>query len=270
LGITCYDTITSSFIEPLKTVPGFSSLCIKDSLWVEVKSNAGMGAFINYTWFKDSLDAGTTAASPHLFVYGNAGMQKLKVVQHFETCRDSVMANVYTNSNSVPLNITGLTSVKALDTASYHLPFAVGNAYAWNVTGGSIQSGQGSSSILVKWGNTISLGKIEALVQNVFSCLDSSSLIVNIGSVGIKENKQIGFVLFPNPSTDKLTLSTLMGELFDGDMVVTDMAGRVFLEQNLTQKMQQVEINVSEIPAGLYLLRLNNEKGMIHFIFEKK
>jgi uncharacterized membrane protein len=138
------------------------------------------------------------------------------------------------------------------------------------VTGGSIQSGQGSSSILVKWGNTISLGKIEALVQNVFSCLDSSSLIVNIGSVGIKENKQIGFVLFPNPSTDKLTLSTLMGELFDGDMVVTDMAGRVFLEQNLTQKMQQVEINVSEIPAGLYLLRLNNEKGMIHFIFEKK
>jgi hypothetical protein len=61
-----------------------------------------------------------------------------------------------------------------------------------------------------------------------------------------------------------------MGELFDGDMVVTDMAGRVFLEQNLTQKMQQVEINVSEIPAGLYLLRLNNEKGMIHFIFEKK
>jgi hypothetical protein len=34
--------------------------------------------------------------------------------------------------------------------------------------------------------------------------------------------------------------------------------------------MQQVEINVSEIPAGLYLLRLNNEKGMIHFIFEKK
>jgi hypothetical protein len=270
LGITCYDTITSSFIEPLKTVPGFSSLCIKDSLWVEVKSNAGKGAFINYTWFKDSLDAGITAASPHLFVYANAGMQKLKVVQHFETCRDSVMANVYTNSNSVPLNVTGLTSVKALDTATYHLPFVAGNAYAWNVTGGSIQSGQGSSSILVKWGNTLSLGKIEALVQNVFSCLDSSNLMVNIGSVGIKENKQIGFVLFPNPSTDKLTLSTLMGELFDGDMVVTDMAGRVFLEQNLTQKMQQVEINVSEIPAGLYLLRLNNEKGMIHFIFEKK
>ena len=63
---------------------------------------------------------------------------------------------------------------------------------------------------------------------------------------------------------------TCMGELFDGELLVTDMAGRVLIEQNLTQKMQQVEVNISEIPAGLYLLRLNNDKGMIHFIFEKK
>jgi hypothetical protein len=180
------------------------------------------------------------------------------------------MINVHTSPNPVKLNITGLTSVKALDTATYYLSFVAGNLYNWYITGGSIQSGQGSSSVLVKWGNTLSLGKIEAVVQNVFSCLDSSILMVNIGSVGIKENKQIGFVLFPNPSTDKLTLSTRMGELFDGELLVTDMAGRVLIEQNLTQKMQQVEVNISEIPAGLYLLRLNNDKGMIHFIFEKK
>lgn len=270
LGAVCYDTITSSFIERLKTVPGVASLCIKDSLLVEVKSNVGKGAFINYTWFKDSLDAGTTAPSPHLFVYGTTGMHRGKVVQNFETCRDSVMINVHTSPNPVKLNITGLTSVKALDTATYYLSFVAGNLYNWYITGGSIQSGQGSSSVLVKWGNTLSLGKIEAVVQNVFSCLDSSILMVNIGSVGIKENKQIGFVLFPNPSTDKLTLSTRMGELFDGELLVTDMAGRVLIEQNLTQKMQQVEVNISEIPAGLYLLRLNNDKGMIHFIFEKK
>jgi hypothetical protein len=268
-GVSCYDTISVSFIERLKTIPTFTSQCIKDSIWIAVSSNLGNVNNINYTWFEDSLATGFLAPSPQLLVYAQAGLHRLKVVQTFEGCRDSVLMNIYASAATPPIHITGLTSVKALDTASYYLPFVTGNNYVWKVTGGTIKSAQGSS-ILVEWGNTVPIGKVEALVQNVHSCLDTTTLSINIGSVGLKENKQIGFVLFPNPSTDKLTLSTRMGELFDGQMMVTDMAGRIIFEQNLTQKMQQVELNVSEIPAGLYLLRLNNDQGMIHFIFEKK
>ncbi|MDZ4668215.1 MAG: T9SS type A sorting domain-containing protein [bacterium] len=268
-NVACYDTITTSFIEPMNLNMNVGPKCIKDSLLLEVKTNLGNGTWINYTWYKDSLNAGIIAPSPHLLVYPNTGRQRIKVVQNFEQCADSATLIVY--SNPLYANfISGLTTVKLNETASYSLTLQPNNSYNWKVTGGTIQSGQGTATVSVKWGNTASMGKVEAMIQNANSCLDTSSLLVNIGSVGLKENEQTGFVLFPNPSTDKLTLSSRMGDLFDGTLTITDMAGRVLFEQYLNQKSQQVQIPVSDFPAGLYLLRLNNDKSQAHFIFEKK
>ena len=63
--------------------------------------------------------------------------------------------------------------------------------------------------------------------------------------------------LFPNPATDKITID-LSGKTMVRDLVIVNVQGQDILTQKSTEPITQIDI--SSLPAGIYFVRLTNDK----------
>ncbi|WP_187261090.1 T9SS type A sorting domain-containing protein [Pontibacter beigongshangensis] len=61
--------------------------------------------------------------------------------------------------------------------------------------------------------------------------------------------------IYPNPTADKITLSYKQPGS-QATLQITDIAGRIVFEKQLPYAVQQQELDLSNFPAGLYMLRL--------------
>ncbi len=66
------------------------------------------------------------------------------------------------------------------------------------------------------------------------------------------------FQLFPNPATDRVTLSLPSNGFAETTLTILDLLGRQLLKQKILPGpgSGQVDISLSEIPTGIYLLRM--------------
>ncbi|MEM6270306.1 MAG: DUF4397 domain-containing protein [Bacteroidota bacterium] len=74
------------------------------------------------------------------------------------------------------------------------------------------------------------------------------------------ENGEFG--LFPNPATNNVTLRYNVEKPGEMNVTVRDLTGRVLMTQNVgTQGIgeQDINLNVSELPSGTYMVELNND-----------
>ena len=70
--------------------------------------------------------------------------------------------------------------------------------------------------------------------------------------------------LYPNPVTDKACLQYRLSDNSFVGITVTDLLGRVVLQQNLpaqTAGIHLVELDLSQLPSGVYLCRIRTDKG---------
>jgi hypothetical protein len=77
--------------------------------------------------------------------------------------------------------------------------------------------------------------------------------------VGMKETSRIkGFVMYPNPATDKVTIKA------DESMLISvlDIQGKTILVQ--TEKTKETSINTDEWPNGMYIISIETEAGISH------
>ena len=118
-----------------------------------------------YSWSNglttDTIRVGglTAAGSPHTFtVTGSVG-----------TCNDSRTINVFVNPIPATGPITGSISVCANDTAVSYAVSPTGGNYTWSITGGTIDSGQNSDSIVVSW-DSAGVGTLSVVDTNAFGC----------------------------------------------------------------------------------------------------
>ena len=64
--------------------------------------------------------------------------------------------------------------------------------------------------------------------------------------------------LYPNPTNDVLTVKTFASRFENFDVRVTDVEGRIVLRERYTMPsgMQQHNLDVSELPSGIYCISL--------------
>lgn len=62
------------------------------------------------------------------------------------------------------------------------------------------------------------------------------------------------FQLFPNPTSESLTVNYTGSVLSNSEIIIADVAGRIVLRQSLTQEQQTLD--VSRLQAGMYVLTL--------------
>jgi extracellular elastinolytic metalloproteinase len=79
--------------------------------------------------------------------------------------------------------------------------------------------------------------------------------------VGIQNIESLGITVYPNPATDKIVISNPV--LMDAQLELINLQGMVLKSETLNSAKQ--EINISQYPDGIYLLRINS-KGKIETI----
>ncbi len=74
------------------------------------------------------------------------------------------------------------------------------------------------------------------------------------------QNEENGiFTVFPNPAKDKLSISFL--ELFTGDISITDLLGKNFLEVKI-MRQKSVMMDVSGLQKGIYFMLIKGNKSV--------
>lgn len=103
-------------------------------------------------------------------------------------------------------------------------------------------------------------GTYTVLVTNALGC--SSTYTVELtgisGTSNIDENAS--WSIYPNPNSGKFWLSTNAGDGSAVQLEIYDSKGRLILEQQTARNQSLVEIDLHDVPAGVYFLEIQNGK----------
>ena len=118
-------------------------------------------------------------------------------------------------------------------------------------------------------GSLIAVGQCKNLQQQPpqvgwFLKLDSNGCEIENCTVGIDPQPPKGGLIqvYPNPANDKVNVSFSADEKVN-EIVVCDVQGRELLKQKIQLQNSSIEIDIKDLPSGLYFLQLRNEKGMV-------
>jgi hypothetical protein len=181
-----------------------------------------------------------------------------------------------------PGTISGPASVCKNSTKSYSVP-AIPNAitYNWTITGGAtINSGQGTRNINVKFNTAVSLtptlsvtatnvcgtslAMTKAIVVNP-SCKEADD---NITSTGQSVESML---TFPNPTSNKVMVQfeSITEERFKANVV--DMTGRTLYsyESTAVNGLNEFEVDLTASAAGIYTVVINKGNSILKQIVVK-
>ena len=134
-------TITADSFPQVSLSP-FANVCANDTAFA-----LSGGSPLGGTWSGNGVNNGYFDPS-----VADTGWVKINYIYSNGNCSDTASQNIYVSA--VPnANISGPASVCAFSTGNTYTANSGQNLnYQWNVSGGSITNGQGTSSISVDWG----------------------------------------------------------------------------------------------------------------------
>jgi len=94
----------------------------------------------------------------------------------------------------------------------------------------------------------------------------TTSLTVAQSSLGLDKFNDIAIAVYPNPTTDNLSLTIPVNFVENASFRITNQLGKEVLRKNINSV--ETSINVSSLATGVYLLQLTSEKhsGTSRFI----
>ena len=104
---------------------------------------------------------------------------------------------------------------------------------------------------------------------------DSANIVIEVittcSHAGIEANVLDQLSIYPNPTTNFLTIDNL-SNIIDGYTIqLTDLNGKVLIEQaNVSSNQESLELNVEQLKAGFYLLSVATSESQKTFRIVKK
>ncbi len=100
----------------------------------------------------------------------------------------------------------------------------------------------------------------DAFGSNIeYSLLRAIDEVVDAATVGISDDSPLVLRVFPNPVRERLSIQ--LAETSDYRLVITDMHGKIVLENAYTSN-EMPELNVRDFMAGMYAIAVYSEKGL--------
>ena len=95
------------------------------------------------------------------------------------------------------------------------------------------------------------------------NCTDQTTFTINVvNSVGLEENLLSNINIYPNPANNQLRIEFDSNESGKGSISILDMSGKIVLINNLSVfGNNSVNLNISSLANGLYLVRIKTENG---------
>ncbi|MEO1451704.1 MAG: T9SS type A sorting domain-containing protein, partial [Bacteroidota bacterium] len=139
--------------------------------------------------------------------------------------------------------------------------------YTWQITGGIIQSGQGSSTITVRWqtpgqgsltvfasSNGVCTGRVRELEVNVLLPTSLKGLL----------STDMHWKLYPNPTREAVAIQISPGDFMSADVHIYDARGKLVHAESNIQLMSNVPTNMrldcSRWASGVYQVVLTAGK----------
>ena len=186
-----------------------------------------------------------------------------------------VSAGTDISVDAIPMpEVSGLTLVCNDEQADYSVEDVTGNTYVWEVVGGDIVSGAGTSSVSILWGNPGdgSLSITETTVNDCAGISENYSVTID-DCIGISESIADGGIsLYPNPATSnvEIAFNEKLGAKYT--MVIYNSLGQVMNNTKgiVNNRIQNISLNVSEYKTGIYIVNITSDKGLnVRTTFEK-
>jgi hypothetical protein len=162
--------------------------------------------------------------------------------------------------------INGQANVNTGANQTYSVSNNPNFSYFWTVTGGTLTTGQGTSSITVLWSNNEGNGSISVLVDNTV-CSDTTSINISITKTSLPENFAAFFDLYPNPVTDVLNIS-LKNTAKKAQVEVYNTNGKLVYSSG-SISTNNIQIPTVGFAAGFYSVKINVDGAITHKTFIK-
>ncbi len=175
-------------------------------------------------------------------------------------CISSNQVTVQEYPETTPLNITGPTTVLNGSQQTYSINPQPGYTYSWNVNGGTILTGQGTSSIEVLWDSTTStFASVQIIWSNTYGCEHSDAQAISIQPDAVEDGLAFSqqIQLFPNPTHGAFRLKGLNPNK-TYNLTILDLSGKTISYLSVNHNAE-IEVNAFELQSGLYFIRIFNE-----------
>jgi C1A family cysteine protease len=150
--------------------------------------------------------------------------------------------------------IAGSNILFTTTTEPYSVQFLPGNSYHWEVQGGAVVSGAGTHAVDILW-QQAGYNPITVYAENSYGCLsDTSQLIVNAQSVGIKESDQQNLSVFPNPVNRSFIIRGLSSETTHIQIALRNLSGKTLFQSIAPVTNGSARVEIGSVADGLYSL----------------
>ena len=168
-------------VNIVPTITGTTPAAFCSGSAVTLSASANLGTI---NWYANPTGGSSLSSGASFTVSGLTSSTTYYVDATANGCttssRTAVAATFYPNGPIQAGPISGLKAVKENDTATYSITGLPNTAtYSWTVSSGVITSGQGTTSILVTWGDTAAFTSISVTANN--PCGSSPAQTINVG-----------------------------------------------------------------------------------------
>lgn len=246
-----------------------SPICSRTNVTFTATPGDYAGSTPTYQWKRNNRNVGTGPTYSLINLANNDSVWCVMTSSDPQTNPSTASSNkiIYTvNSKPSPTSpISGPTTVAAnQDSIQFSVTPVSGVSYTWIVYAGTtIISGQGTNSVLVKWGTRSTYIKVKA--TNTCGSSPLTSLYVTVNSpLPLIANNNTGTLnnavqkIYPNPATNKIYISEGISAI-----QIFDNLGRLKITKSVSSGMNRT-IDISNLSPGLYLVTLTDNLGNTH------
>jgi hypothetical protein len=230
----------------------------------------------SYLWLLPNGATGTSTTNTISVNYSSSAVSGNITVKGINSCGIGDSSSLYVTVNPFIPNCSAQFDLVA-DTAVLHHYFAVNNAsgvpplqYNWSWGDGSFSITAYPTHTYSASGNyKICLTIIDSVGCTTTYC-DSSYLqkdpnaiisvqVIPQGTLGISSLLSDKIKIYPNPAKDNLIVELIRNiDLRNNTISFYNIAGQLI--KQLSTKQAKTEIDIHDFPAGLYVVKVNNEK----------
>jgi PKD repeat protein len=181
--------------------------------------------------------------------------------------------NIRMNPKPLTSVIIGEDSVTVGATHSYAVTGLTGSSFNWIIANGIAQSGLGTSNINVKWNSTINAASVKVQETSINGCKgDQQTLnITMFWPVGIADLNQNAIAeIFPNPVNQSLFIVLTHTISKQIKVTIRNAAGVQVLETEVVYNGKPLEIDLSNVSSGLYLIEISSGNELFRTKFIKE
>ncbi|MBK0401668.1 T9SS type A sorting domain-containing protein [Adhaeribacter sp. BT258] len=238
-------TVTQGAATPTVTVSGATTFCAGDSATFTAAS-ATPGA--TYQWYENSTAiTGATAAT--YTAYATGSYTVIATANGCPSAASTVTAITVNPKPATPTITRSGDSGQELTSSE-----ATGNQWLLNgtaITGATAQTYQ-----------TTANGNYTVVVTNASGCTSDTSAVVNITNTGIKGAMAgMSVSVYPNPSKGKFNVK-LVGYKQDAALELYSLTGQLIAKEEVKAGQEITKVQVKNLAAGTYLLKVVSEKGV--------